>query len=254
MKWITREHVKVDRVACPWLVKKFVDKDAEFIFVPADKVMAEAKRLDATPYDVKDVELGHHGKECSFEAILKKYKLTSDPALVLLGRIVNGADTDNTLYRQAEGPGLVAIAEGFRHLGYKDDHELNAAEWIVYDALYAYAQEMVRRGKPAGQFASRAGCESRELPRHEPRYRNDQRHASKENQHQHRFAECFIVDCSIELEADPYAGDHERRPIPYRFSLLRNLNESIALGWSNYLQRARTFTVKVLLEVVSCSK
>jgi hypothetical protein len=131
-----------------------VDQDAEFIFVPADKVMAEAKRLDATPYDVKDVELGHHGKECSFEAILKKYKLTSDPALVLLGRIVNGADTDNTLYRQAEGPGLVAIAEGFRHLGYKDDHELNAAEWIVYDALYAYAQEMVRRGKPVGQFAS----------------------------------------------------------------------------------------------------
>ena len=154
MKWITRERVKVDRVACPWLIKKFVDKDAEFIFVPADKVMAEAKRLDATPYDVKDVELGHHGKECSFEAILKKYKLTSDLALVLLGRIVNGADTDNTLYRQAEGPGLVAIAEGFRHLGYKDDHELNAAEWIVYDALYAYAQEMVRRDKPAGQFAS----------------------------------------------------------------------------------------------------
>ena len=75
MKWITREKVKVDRVACPWLIKKFVDKDAEFIFVPADKVMDEAKRLDATPYDVKNVELGHHGKECSFEAIVKKYKL-----------------------------------------------------------------------------------------------------------------------------------------------------------------------------------
>src|SRR5262245_15192325 len=78
MKWITREYVKVDRVACPWLVKKFVDKDAEFIFVPADKVMEEAQRLDAIPYDVKNVELGHHGKECSFEAILKKYKLTND--------------------------------------------------------------------------------------------------------------------------------------------------------------------------------
>ena len=101
MKWITREHVKVDRVACPWLIKKFVDKDAEFIFVPADKVMDEAKRLDAIPYDVKNVELGHHGKECSFEAILKKYKLTHDPALVLLGKIVNGADTDNTLYQSA---------------------------------------------------------------------------------------------------------------------------------------------------------
>lgn len=96
MKWITREHVKVDRVACPWLIKKFVDKDAEFVFVPPEKVMEEAKRLDATPYDVKNVELGHHGKECSFEAILKKYKLTDDRTLVLLGKIVNGADTDNT--------------------------------------------------------------------------------------------------------------------------------------------------------------
>src|SRR5258705_4949615 len=102
MKWITRERVKVDRVACPWLIKKFVDKDAEFIFAPAEKAMAEAKRLDAIPYDVKDVELGHHGKECSFEAILKKYELTNHPALVLLGRIVNGADTDNTPYHHAE--------------------------------------------------------------------------------------------------------------------------------------------------------
>jgi hypothetical protein len=152
MKWITRERVKVDRVACPWLIKKFVDQEAEFVFVPADQVMEEAKRLGAVPYDVKDVELGHHGKECSFEAILKKYALVSDAALVLLGRIVNGADTDNTLYNQPEGPGLEAIAEGFRHLGYKDDHALNAAEWIVYDALYAYCQEMVRQGKPSGKF------------------------------------------------------------------------------------------------------
>ena len=143
MKWITREKVKVDRVACPWLIKKFVDNDAEFVFVPGEKVMAEAERLDAIPYDVKDVELGHHGKECSFEAILKKYKLTGDPALVLLGRIVNGADTDNTLYNQPEGPGLEAVAEGFRHLGFKDDHEQNAAEWIVYDALYAYCRKLV---------------------------------------------------------------------------------------------------------------
>ena len=153
MKWITREYVKVDRVACPWLIRKFVDQDAEFIFVAPDKVMAEARRLGATPYDVENVELGHHGKECSFEAILKKYKLTNDAALVLLGRIVNGADTDNTLYRQAEGPGLNAVAEGFRHLGFKDDHAVNAAEWIVYDALYAYCQKMVRDGKPNGAFA-----------------------------------------------------------------------------------------------------
>ena len=154
MRWITRERVKVDRVACPWLIKKFVDPNAEFIFIPADKVMGEAKRLDAIPYDVPNVELGHHGQECSFEAILKKYKLTGDKALMLLGRIVNGADTDNTLYNQPEGAGLEAVAEGFRHLGFKDDHEHNAAEWIVYDALYAYCQEMVRQGKPHGEFAA----------------------------------------------------------------------------------------------------
>jgi hypothetical protein len=154
MKWITREHVKVDRVACPWLIKKFVDKDAEFFFAPADNVLDEAKRLAAIPFDVKNVELGHHGQECSFEAILKKYRLTGDLALVLLGRIVNGADTDNSLYQQPEGAGLEAVAEGFRHLGFKDDHEMNAAEWIVYDALYAYCREMVRIGKPRGMFAT----------------------------------------------------------------------------------------------------
>ena len=156
MKWITREHVKVDRVACPWLIKKFVDRDAEFIFVPADKVVDEGKRLNAILYDVKNVELGHHGKECSFEAILKKYKLSDDPALLLLGKIVNGADTDNTLYRQPEAPGLEAIAEGFRHLGFKDDHAVNAAEWILYDALYAYCREMVRQGKHHGDFVGSA--------------------------------------------------------------------------------------------------
>jgi hypothetical protein len=152
MKWITRPKVKVDRVACPWLIRKFVDKDAEFIFVPADQVMIEAKRQEAIPFDVPGVELEHHGKECSFEAILRKYNLMDDPALVLLGKIVNGADTDNTLWNQPEGAGLRAIAEGFVHMGFKDDHELNAAEWIVYDALYAYCQEMIRQGKPNGKF------------------------------------------------------------------------------------------------------
>ncbi|WP_243375543.1 chromate resistance protein ChrB domain-containing protein [Geotalea sp. SG265] len=151
MKWITREHVKVDRVACPWLIKRFIDKDAEFFFVPKEQVMAEAERLGAIPFDVPDVELGHHGKECSFEAVLKKHGLI-DPAFSLLGKIINGADTDNTLWNQPEGPGLNAIAEGFRHLGYPDDHQINAAEWIVYDALYAYCQEMVRQGRQDGAF------------------------------------------------------------------------------------------------------
>ena len=152
MNWITREHVKVDRVACPWLIRKFVDPKAEFHFVPSQEVMSQAKALGAIPFDVPDVELGHHGKECSFEAILKKYKLNGDVALVLLGKIVNGADTDKTLWQQPEGAGLKAIAEGFRHLNFRDDHEINAAQWIVYDALYAYCQEMVKRGKPNGAF------------------------------------------------------------------------------------------------------
>jgi len=148
VKWITREHVKVDRVACPWLIKKFIDPNAEFHFVAADQVMLEAQRLGATPFDVPGVELGHHGKECSFEAILKTHRLAEDAALRLLVKIVNGADTDNSLWHQPESAGLKAIAEGFRHLNFRDDHEINAAEWIVYDALYAYCKEMVKREKP----------------------------------------------------------------------------------------------------------
>lgn len=154
MKWITRERVKVDRVACPWLIKKFVDPEAEFLYVPVDQVEAIAQREGAIPYDVKGVELGHHGQKCSFEAILEKYGLTDNAALMLLGKIVNGADTDNTLYHQPEGAGLNAVAEGFRHLGFKDDHAILSSEWIVYDALYAYCQEAVRQGKPDGMFAS----------------------------------------------------------------------------------------------------
>ena len=152
MNWITRARVKVDRVACPWLIRKFVDPGAVFFFVPAEQVLTEAARLGAIPFDVKGVELGHHGQACSFEAILDKYDLTGNPALVLLGKIVNAADTDNTLWNQPEGPGLRAVAEGFRHLGYADDHAINAAQWIVYDALYAYCQEMVKQGRPHGAF------------------------------------------------------------------------------------------------------
>ena len=150
MKWVTRERPKVDRVACPWLIKRFVDPQAEFLYAPADQVAAVAKREGATPYDVKGVELGHHGKECSFDAIVRKYGLDRDPGLTLLARIVNGADTDNTLWNQPESAGLRAVAEGFRQLGFRDDHELNRAEWIVYDALYAYCRQMVEQGRLAG--------------------------------------------------------------------------------------------------------
>src|SRR5207247_1279106 len=130
MKWITRERVKVDRVACPWLIRKFIDPHAEFLFVPEDKVMEVAKREGATPFDVKGVEFGHHGKECSFDAFVKKHKLDRDPAIVLLAKIVNGADTDNSLWHQPEAAGLKAIAEGFRHLDLKDDHDVLAKELI----------------------------------------------------------------------------------------------------------------------------
>ncbi|HOD66486.1 MAG TPA: chromate resistance protein [candidate division Zixibacteria bacterium] len=150
MKWITRSKVKVDRVACPWLINRFVDRNAEFIFVPANQAVAEAKKQNAIAFDIPGVEPGHHGRECSFEAILKKYRLTDDPALTLLGKIVNGADTDNQLWNQPEGPGLSAIAEGFRHLGFEDDREINTAEWIVYDAIYACCQEMIRQGRHDG--------------------------------------------------------------------------------------------------------
>jgi len=154
MKWVTRANVNVDRVACPWLIRRFVDREAEFLFVRPDEVSAVAEQSGAIPYDVQGAELSHHGKKCSFDAILEKHALTANPALLLLARIVNGADTDNSLWHQPEAAGLKAIAEGFRHLGFENDHALNAAEWIVYDALYAYCEKMVCDGKPEGAFAT----------------------------------------------------------------------------------------------------
>lgn len=155
MKWITRSGVKVDRVACPWLIVRFIDPQAEFLFVPADQVQMVAARDGATPYDVAGAELGHHGQECSFDAFCRCYGLWErDPALVLLARIVNGADTDNALWRQPEAWGLKAIAEGYRHLGLGDDHAIVRAESIVYDALYAYCRQCVATGMPTGAYAT----------------------------------------------------------------------------------------------------
>src|SRR5439155_20803277 len=102
MKWITREKVKVDRVACPWLIRKFIDPGAEFLFVPPDQVLEVARREDATPFDVAGVEFGHHGKDCSFDALVHKYRLDRDPAIVLLAKIVNRSDTDNPLWQQPQ--------------------------------------------------------------------------------------------------------------------------------------------------------
>jgi hypothetical protein len=137
MKWVTRARPKVDRIACPWLIKRFVDPDAEFRYVPAEQVLDVARHENAIPFDVPNVELGHHGAECSFDAILLKYGLT-DPALKQLALIVRGADTPaKDLTPQSRG--LEAIADGFRRL-FDDDHAQLAAESIVYDALYAYCQ------------------------------------------------------------------------------------------------------------------
>jgi hypothetical protein len=144
MKWITRERVKVDRVACPWLIKKCIDPQATFLFVPADKVAEIAHAEGAIPFDVPGVELGHREGMCSFEAMVEKYRI-EDPAIAMLAQIVHGADVGKDLYGRPEAPGLRAIAEGFRHLGLTDDHEILAREFIVYDALYAYCREILRR-------------------------------------------------------------------------------------------------------------
>ncbi len=142
MKWVTREHVKVDRVACPWLIRKFIDPRAEFIFVPAEKVLEFAERERATPFDAPGVELGHHAGKCSFESIVAKYEI-KDQAIQMLAEIVHGADVGEDLSRRPESAGLKAVAEGFGLLGLKNDHEILSREFVVYDSLYAYCQRKV---------------------------------------------------------------------------------------------------------------
>lgn len=135
MKWITRERPKIDRIACPWLVKRFIDPEAEFVFVAADRVKAEAERLGAIPFDIPGVDLTHDGPRCSFDAFLKRYQLT-EPALRVLADIVRAADTDR-LSDAAPASGLLAISLGLS-ANIKDDHQLLAAGFVVYDALYTW--------------------------------------------------------------------------------------------------------------------
>ncbi len=146
MKWITREHIRVGRMGCAWLIKRFIDPAAEFYFVPGSQLRAEAERLGATLFHAEGAELARRGDISSFEIVLQHYRLTDDPALVLLGRIVNTADIKQSRYQQPESPGLRAIADGLSRL-YSDDQMLNAAGNQIYDALYAYCQETIRRGK-----------------------------------------------------------------------------------------------------------
>ena len=141
MRWITRENVKVDRVACPWLIKRFVDRDADFLFVPEAELLARARREDAMPFDatrLPEVKLNHRGDRCTFEAILEDFDLT-DPALARMGLIVRAADVKGQEQVAPEGLGLRAIAEGFASLGISDEERLRL-QLPVYDALYAYAR------------------------------------------------------------------------------------------------------------------
>jgi len=141
MKWITREKARVDRIACPWLISRFIDRDPTFLFVPSDQVRQVAEREGAIPYDIPDVELGHHGERCSIDAFLDKYKL-AEPALRALALIVRGADTD-ARQLTPESSGLYALATGFQAMA-KDDHDNMARQFPAYDALYAYCQAAAR--------------------------------------------------------------------------------------------------------------
>lgn len=139
MKWITRERPKIDRVACPWLIARFIDDAPEFIFVSADRVVPESQATGAIPYDVPGVELTHDGPLCSFDAILKKYKIT-DTCLHDLAVIVRGADTARPdLAPQC--PGLLAVSLGLSHL-FQDDHEQLRHGFVMYDALYAWLKHV----------------------------------------------------------------------------------------------------------------
>jgi hypothetical protein len=140
MKWVTREKARVDRIACPWLIARFIDQSPQFLFVPDHEVMQVAEREGAIPYDVPGVELGHHGACCSFDAFLEKYKLT-DPALQTLALIVRGADTDDRGLTP-ESAGLYALASGFREIA-RDDHDNMARQFPAYDALFAYCQSRI---------------------------------------------------------------------------------------------------------------
>ena len=137
MKWITRERPKIDRIACPWLIKRFVDPDAEFVYVPFDQVAEQAEALKAIPYDVPGVEYTHYGDECTFDYIIKKHNI-NDKAIHTLALIVRGADTDrHDVASQASG--LWAISAGIAH-NIQDDHELLAQGMVIYDGLYTWAR------------------------------------------------------------------------------------------------------------------
>jgi hypothetical protein len=144
MKWITRENGKVDRIACPWLIKRFIDKDAEFLFVAKERVLSEATIQGAIPFDVAGIELGHVEGRCSFESITVKYGLMDNPALARMAKIIHAADVSADLTSSPQGAGLKAIAHGFSLLHGSHDHKKMELEFPMYDALYAWCEDEVK--------------------------------------------------------------------------------------------------------------
>jgi hypothetical protein len=137
MKWVTRERPKIDRIACPWLITRFIDEAPEFLYVPSEEVAAVSRRTGATAYDVPGVEMSHEGERCSFDAFLKKYELT-DPALLQLALIVRGADTSRWELTP-QSAGLYALSLGLSSV-FADDHEMLRHGMVMYDALYAWCK------------------------------------------------------------------------------------------------------------------
>ena len=139
MQWVTREHPRTDRVACPWLIRKFIDPEAEIVYVPADEVLPYAARTGATSFDAKGATYTHRDGRCSFEVMVEEHGLGDDRALALMARIVHGADVAQDRDATPQSPGLLAIADGFALLGLPDQQQL-ALELPVYDALYAWCR------------------------------------------------------------------------------------------------------------------
>lgn len=144
MKWVTREHPHTDRIACPWLILKFIDADAEIVYMPSGEVLTYAEREGAISFDAAGAKYTHRDGLCSFEVLIEDYNLGADPALALMAKVVHGADVSSDADATPQSRGLEAIARGFMHLGV-DDHEQLRLEIPVYDALYAWAQEVVGR-------------------------------------------------------------------------------------------------------------
>jgi hypothetical protein len=156
MKWVTRERPVIDRIACPWLITRFIDKDPEFLYVPSDRVLAVAEETGAIPYDVPGVELSHVAEKCSFDAFLGKYGLTGDTALIRLAAIVRGADTSRPDLTP-QSPGLLAISQGLKAV-IADDHDLLRHGVVMYDALYAWCRALqgeTHSWPPAGNWPSK---------------------------------------------------------------------------------------------------